>query len=53
MVYEELVIGIVLADFAATLAGTAAIWKKVSTLDRRLTILETKYCIQVNGVQND
>jgi hypothetical protein len=51
--YEELVIGIVLIDLAATLAGTTAIWKKVSNLDHRLTILETKYCIQVNGVQND
>lgn len=55
--FEDLVVGIILADFAATLAGAAVVYKKVDVLNHRidklsdrLLVLETKYCIEVTSI---
>ncbi|WAC05667.1 MAG: hypothetical protein OS112_03295 [Methanoregula sp.] len=40
--YEELIVGLVLLDVGATLAGNWRVWQKIADLDRRLIILETK-----------
>lgn len=39
---DELIVGLILVDVGATLAGNWRIWQKVSELDTRLTVLETK-----------
>lgn len=43
MMYEELITGLLAADLAAGLVSTAALWKKIDGMDRRLTTIEAEH----------
>ena len=47
-VYDELITAILIADFAATAAGSYAVWRKIDHIDRRLVKIETEHHIFTN-----
>lgn len=40
--YDELIVGLILLDVGATLAGNWSLWRRIGSIETRLTILETK-----------
>lgn len=50
LVIEDLIVGLIIIDVSATIMGNYSVQKKISDIEHRLTVLETKISCGV-GVQ--
>jgi len=47
--FEEILMGLILADILATTAGNWAVWMKLSALESRTSCIETKHSVHYPG----